>query len=74
MALFVLSGCGNEEPPLLPTPDLDILVPTATAMTARVEVVIIVVTPTAAAATPASMDVDRCPLFKIRSPIRRSLL
>lgn len=54
MVLLSVTGCSGDDASTLPTPDLDILAPTATALTARIEVVVVVVTPTAApTATPA---------------------
>lgn len=43
---LLMGGCREARRPPLPTPELDILVPTATALTARIEVVVVIVTPT----------------------------
>ncbi|MCB0126186.1 MAG: cytochrome c, partial [Caldilineaceae bacterium] len=50
----LLVGCRDERRALLPTPDLDVLVPTPTPPVVRIEVVVMVVTPSAA--PPASAE------------------
>ncbi len=56
LALVILAGCNNQQSSAIPTPDLEILAPTATGVTARVEVVIVVVTATAAPAPSPTLD------------------